>query len=100
MLRERQAAQALTKKLEAVLTAPSTDERWNPTYEYTLRGVVKDPDTVFVRLHEPPPEQGLISIDDGPVLGENRWWRISYTTEGHTVEHTVSCAARCEHFRY
>lgn len=76
--------------MAALLTVPSTDEKWNPTHKYTLRGVANDPNTVFQRLRAPPSEKEDASVEDASAAGEDQWWKISYKADGDAVEHTVS----------
>ncbi|KAL2025030.1 hypothetical protein VTK56DRAFT_32 [Thermocarpiscus australiensis] len=88
ILPERRVLEEQSRKLASLLTVPSADGTWKPTYKYTLCGVVSEPNTVFLRVNEPPREHDAMSVDGASGPGENRWLRISYNAEGDRVEHT------------
>jgi hypothetical protein len=76
--------------MSSLLTAPSTDEKWNPTYKYTLRGVANEPNTVYQRIRGPVGGSGASATEDPSAATEERWWKTSFRIEDNTVEHTVS----------
>jgi hypothetical protein len=76
--------------MSSLLTAPSTDEKWNPTHKYTLRGVANDPNTVYQRIRGPAGEAGPSATGDSSAAAEERWWKTSFRAEDNAVEHTVS----------
>lgn len=82
--------------MASLFTVPSADSKWNPTCKYTLRGVVSDPNTVFLRIRKPVGDEDATPMEDtsapAPAPKEERWWKISYRAEGDAVEHTVSVA--------
>lgn len=77
--------------MASLLTGPSTEEKWNATHKYTLRGVVSEADTVYQRMRGPvgEPESGATEI--APAQWEDGWWKIAFKTADNTVEHTVRC---------
>ncbi|KAK4105102.1 hypothetical protein N658DRAFT_200838 [Parathielavia hyrcaniae] len=105
---EKQTILEISSRLAQLLTKPSKEERWNPTYKYTLRGVVNDPNTVFLRIRGPAGEPEATVAEGGPPSaesGEERWWKVSVKTEDNTVEHTPvehetvlreACGAGCQ----
>jgi hypothetical protein len=97
---ERRAINEVNRKMSSLLTVPSTDEKWNPTHKYTLRGVVNDMNTVYQRMRGPVSESGATPTEDVPASGEERWWKTSFKTEDNTVEHTVSLFLALDSARY
>lgn len=90
VLRERLVIQAAISKMGTLLTEPSADEQWNPSHKYTLRGVAKTSNTVFLRPREPLTGNDSIPTGGDLVQAEDQWWKVSYSPKGHVVEHTVS----------
>lgn len=107
---ERKAIVAMNQKISSLLTAPSTDPKWDPKYPYTLRGVVNDFNAVYLRVRAP--EADFESMSEGnaspPTAAGNgtsapaasdetpsaptveKWVKVSLKGEDNTVEHTVS----------
>ncbi|KAK4127617.1 hypothetical protein N657DRAFT_641623 [Parathielavia appendiculata] len=89
---ERQTIHEIKARLSQLLTRPSREERWNPTHKYTLRGVVSDPNTVYLRMRGPVGEPEATPAEGSPASGESGeggWWKVSFRTEDNTVEHTA-----------
>ncbi|KAH6626443.1 hypothetical protein B0J18DRAFT_141096 [Chaetomium sp. MPI-SDFR-AT-0129] len=99
VLPERRAIDEVNLAMAALLTAPSADEEWNPKHKYSLRGVIPNPDTVYLRMRAPIDEAGAAPTDDTPADdapaggasgdGEEGWWRTTFKPEDNTVEHTA-----------
>ncbi|KAK3905339.1 hypothetical protein C8A05DRAFT_41727 [Staphylotrichum tortipilum] len=89
ILPEREQIQRISDKMTSLFTWPSADEKWNPRYKYTLRGVTNEPNTVFQKLRRAPAgESETPPLVDAPAPEEEMWWKISFKTEDSTVEHT------------
>ncbi|KAK3378543.1 hypothetical protein B0H63DRAFT_512593 [Podospora didyma] len=80
ILPERQALQEAYANLCSLLTGPSDDPKWNATHKYTLRGVVSDQNTVFVRRREPV----LMEMDE-TSSPTDQWWKISCLPDENNV---------------
>ncbi|KAK4142288.1 uncharacterized protein C8A04DRAFT_38394 [Dichotomopilus funicola] len=99
VLPERRAIDEVNLAMAALLTAPSADEEWNPKHKYSLRGVIPDPDTVYLRMRAPIDEAEVAPTNDAPADGapacgasgdgEEGWWRTTFKPEDNTVEHTA-----------
>jgi hypothetical protein len=76
--------------MASLLTGPSPDEKWNATHAYTLRGVVNEANTVYLRIRGPVGEPRSESAENDPVQVEDRWWKVSFKSEDNTVEQSVS----------
>ena len=65
------------KDISKLYTEPSNDPEKPPNHKYTLRGVIGNPQTVYV-LEKDIPEQ------EDDILSTNakdwQWWRLEYTT--------------------
>ncbi|KAK4239140.1 hypothetical protein C8A03DRAFT_32821 [Achaetomium macrosporum] len=84
---QKQAIDTLFRKMGSLLTEPSTDEKWNPTQKYILRGVVNEPNTVYQRIRGPAGEPESTSAEDAAAPVNERWWKTSFRVEDNTVEH-------------
>lgn len=82
ILPQRKALENLSRHLSSLLAVPSDEEKWNPTHKYTLRGVVSDPNKVFVRKQE----ASLMEVDVNDAPSE-QWWRLTCEPDN---EHAVS----------
>lgn len=90
ILPERKVLSDLHRKVASFLTVPSADGTWKPTYKYTLRGMVSEPNTVYQRIRGPLGEVESTVAENGSPVAEDRWWRISYKDDEGIVQHTVS----------
>ncbi|SPQ21618.1 dbf9ddb2-e043-46af-839e-a9911abff68d [Thermothielavioides terrestris] len=86
ILPRRQAIQEVMRRMASLLTGPSPDEKWNATHAYTLRGVVNEANTVYLRIRGPVGEPRSESAENDPVQVEDRWWKVSFKSEDNTVE--------------
>ena len=61
--------------LRSQLCKPSTEGDWSPSHQYSLRGIVTGPETMYLcqRL-----EPALIERKDAGPVTENQWWRLAY----------------------
>lgn len=77
-----------------MLTAPSEEQKWNPTHAYTLRGVANSTDTFFVCLRAEP---DLMEIDDGKSASTpaEQWWKLGYVADD---EEPVKAQVRESHY--
>ncbi|KAK3685955.1 hypothetical protein B0T22DRAFT_383048 [Podospora appendiculata] len=67
----RDALSTCLARIAKLFTVPSADEELNPIEKYTLRGVVNNANTVFVRKRE----VDLMQMDDDAEPSE-QWWKI------------------------
>jgi len=84
---QKQKLQALLRRMQSSMTEPEPDHNWNPTHKYSLRGVISDPNTVFIRIREPLQPDDLLD-DEAAAFTMDRWWKVSYNAE-EGVEHNV-----------
>jgi hypothetical protein len=61
------------------LTAPSAEEKWNPTQKYTLRGVAGRVNQVFLRQREP-----VLMEFEVAASPEDQWWQITVGQDDDT----------------
>ncbi|KAK3308580.1 uncharacterized protein B0T15DRAFT_111614 [Chaetomium strumarium] len=102
---QKQSLDTLFRKMSSLLTEPSTDEKWNPTRKYILRGIVNEPNTVYQRIRGPAGELESTAAGNGAASAEERWWKTSFRVEDATVEHIPisyeavmreACATGCQ----
>jgi len=69
------------KEIEKIFTAPSADEGWSPTYEYSLRGVIVEQNSMYIRMRE----KGDLMETDPPAPVKEQWVKVSYNSDHNVV---------------
>lgn len=90
ILPERDKLRKLSLEARRLFKEPAPDVGWYPTHKYTLRGVVSEPNRIFLRKRE----QVLMEMEDNSPPAE-QWIKMwTMADSDNAVLHQVSCALR------